>query len=214
MFLAGNGTLSRILGREVAAPAGGGGKKKYVPSHRRLPEQDRRAAAGQVQRPAAADAGLRTGRLAGHEISIPVSDRDEACLVVSDRDDDGLGDRIAAGLIAFNAEMTGYRAARPVIATVWDGEELLAGLYGGTWGGSAYIELLWVRSDCRRLGLGRRLLHAGESEFRRRGCDRVALSTFSFQAPAFYRREGYATCGVRTAFPHGHDQILMTKVLG
>ena len=37
------------------------------------------------------------------------------------------------------------------------------------------------------------------------------MSTYSFQAPAFYVRAGYIECGRRSAFPHGHDQILFVK---
>jgi GNAT superfamily N-acetyltransferase len=133
--------------------------------------------------------------------------------VVSDRGD-GLSERIDAELCAFNAEMTGYQDLQPLRVAAWDGGDLLAGLCGSTWGGCGYIELLWVRADYRRRGLGARLLEAGESEIRRRGCDQVALSTYSFQAPAFYIRAGYIECGRRSAFPHGHDQILFMKRLG
>ena len=62
-------------------------------------------------------------------------------------------------------------------------------------GGYGYIDLLWVRDDQRSCGLGTKLLAAAETEIRRRGCDRVALSTHSFQAPGFYGRFGYTECG-------------------
>jgi GNAT superfamily N-acetyltransferase len=136
----------------------------------------------------------------------------EVSLAVSDRDD-GLSERIDAELCAFNAEMTGHQDLQPLRVAAWDHDDLLAGLCGSTWGGCGYIDLLWVRADYRRRGLGARLLEAGESEIGRRGCDQVALSTYSFQAPAFYIRAGYIESGRRSAFPHGHDQILFTKRL-
>ena len=134
-------------------------------------------------------------------------------LVVSDLDD-GLSERIDAELVAFNSEMTGHRDLQFLRVAVWDGGDLLAGLCGATWGGCGFIDLIWVRADCRRRGLGTRLLNAGEKEIRRRGCDQVALSTYSFQAAAFYVRAGYIECGRRYAFPHGHDQILFVKRIG
>jgi hypothetical protein len=50
--------------------------------------------------------------------------------------------------------------------------------------------------------------------YRRRGCDRVALSTHSFQAPGFYARSGYRECGRTPGYPHGHDDIHLLKLLG
>ena len=55
------------------------------------------------------------------------------------------------------------------------------------------------------------LLAAAEEEISRRGCDQVALSTHSFQAPAFYARFGYAECGRTPAYPRGHDQIHLVR---
>jgi ribosomal protein S18 acetylase RimI-like enzyme len=133
-------------------------------------------------------------------------------LVVSDLDD-GLSERIDAELVAFNSEVTGHQDLQFLRVAVWDSGDLLAGLCGATWGGCGFIDLIWVRADCRRRGLGTRLLDAGEKEIRRRGCDQVGLSTYSFQAAAFYVRAGYIECGRRFAFPHGHDQILFVKRL-
>lgn len=145
----------------------------------------------------------RGGQLAASGVSPVVGDRG-----------DGLSERIDAELCAFNAEMTGHQDLQPLRVSTWDRDDLLGGLCGSTWGGCGYIDLLWVRADYRRRGLGARLLEAGESEIRHRGCDQVALSTYSFQAPAFYIRAGYIECGRRSGFPHGHDQILFTKRLG
>ena len=81
-------------------------------------------------------------------------------------------------------------------------------------GGCGYIDLLWVRDDQRGSGLGARLLATAEAEIRRRGCDRVALNTHSFQAPGFYARFGYTECGRTPGYPHGHDDIHLVKQLG
>jgi GNAT superfamily N-acetyltransferase len=138
---------------------------------------------------------------------------DAADLVVSGIDN-GLSEHLDRELCAFNAEVTGHRDLQPLrIEAREDDGGLLAGLAGSTWGGCGYIDLIWVRADRRRCGLGSQLLAAGETEIRRRGCDQVALSTYSFQAPAFYLRSGYTECGRRTAFPHGYDQILYVKRL-
>jgi GNAT superfamily N-acetyltransferase len=128
--------------------------------------------------------------------------------------DAALRDRLDEEITAFNAATTGHHDGRLLsVAVRGDDGDLRAGLYGWTWGGCGYIELLWVRDDQRGHGLGARLLATAEAEIRRRGCDRVALSTHSFQAPDFYTRFGYTECGRTPGYPHGHDDIHLVKQL-
>ena len=137
----------------------------------------------------------------------------EARFAVGDADA-GLQERLDKEIIAFNAAATGHHDSRELsVAVRGDGGDLRAGLYGWTWGGCGYIDLLWVRDDQRGHGLGAGLLAAAEAEIRRRGCDRVALSTHSFQAPDFYARLGYSECGRTPGYPHGHDDIHLVKQL-
>ena len=137
----------------------------------------------------------------------------EVALMISDVDN-GLRERLDQEINSFNAATTGYADGRLLcIAVRDDGGDLRAGLFGWTWGGCGYIDLLWVRDDQRRTGLGSRLLAAAEQEARSRGCDQVALSTHSFQAPGFYARFGYTECGRIPAYPRGHDQIQLVKHL-
>jgi GNAT superfamily N-acetyltransferase len=134
--------------------------------------------------------------------------------LIADEGDPGLREQLDQEINAFNAAVTGYYDARLLsIAARSDGGDLRAGLYGWTWGGCGYIELLWVRDDQRGNGLGSRLLAAAEDEIRRRGCDRVALDTHSFQAPSFYTRLGYTECGRTPGYPRGHDSIHLIKRL-
>jgi len=139
---------------------------------------------------------------------------DEVPFVVGDADP-GLRERLDEEISAFNAAVTGYHDGRllSVVVRADDGD-LRAGLYGWTWGGCGYIDLLWVRDDQRGHGLGARLLAAAEAEIQRRGCDRVALNTHSFQAPDFYARFGYTECGRTPGYPRGHDDIHLVKQFG
>ena len=137
----------------------------------------------------------------------------EVAFVVSDADD-GLRERLNEEINAFNVATTGLAdGGLLVIAVRENGGDLRAGLFGWTWGGCGYIEVLWVRDDQRGRGLGTRLLATAEQEIRRRGCGQVALSTHSFQAPGFYARFGYQECGRTPAYPRGHDQIHLVKRL-
>ncbi len=128
--------------------------------------------------------------------------------------DDGLSAELDEKIYRFNGDATGIRDGRWLrIAVRGSDGELEAGLSGWTWGGSGYVDLFWVRTDRRGDGLGSRLLAAAEEEARRRGCSQMALSTHTFQAPAFYMRRGYVECGVTPNYPQGHAQVHLVKPL-
>ncbi|WP_319463624.1 GNAT family N-acetyltransferase [Micromonospora sp. RTP1Z1] len=120
-------------------------------------------------------------------------------------EDAELSARLERELTAFNNAATGAddEADLSVRAVDTDGD-LVGGLIGWTWGGRAGINIVWVRDDRRREGWGGRLLRAAEEEARRRGCTEISVSSFSFQAPGFYRRHGYSDTGIRDGIPGGH----------
>jgi GNAT superfamily N-acetyltransferase len=128
--------------------------------------------------------------------------------------DAGLRDRLNEELVAFNTVATGASERGSFAVSVSDDAgELLGGLTAWTWGGLCGIELLWVREGDREDGWGGRLLRAAEAEARRRGCDRVAVSSFTFQAPGFYERHGYVETGRTLGIPGGHADVHLFKSL-
>ncbi len=113
-----------------------------------------------------------------------------AHLTVGDGDS-ALDERLSAELDSFNFAAVGRDDLREFTVKVQDDGELVAGLSGWTWGTCAGIGMVWVREDARRDGWGGRLLSAAEEVARERGCRQVLVSSFTFQAPEFYRRHGY-----------------------
>ncbi len=125
-----------------------------------------------------------------------------------------IAERLIDEVDRFNVDRTGIRDARELLATETSDEgELLGGVYGWSWGGTCWIEALWVREDMRRTGLGSRLLQAAEEMARGRGCVQLALDTHTFQAPDFYMRHGFEIVGTLPDYPAGHDHLLMHKRL-
>ncbi|MFD7504016.1 GNAT family N-acetyltransferase [Streptomyces sp. NPDC059850] len=127
--------------------------------------------------------------------------------------DTELDKRLGEELDAFNAAATGAADQGAFSVKVSDEAGLVGGLSAWTWGGLCGIELLWVRDDSRRGGWGSRILRAAEAEARRRGCDRVAVSSFTFQAPGFCERHGYAETGRTLGIPGGHADVHLFKSL-
>ncbi|MEU2623824.1 GNAT family N-acetyltransferase [Streptomyces sp. NPDC007157] len=130
--------------------------------------------------------------------------------------DPELNERLSKGLDEVNFPATGTTAADQgalSVKVVDDAGELLGGLAAWTWGGLLGIEMLWIREESRGDGWGSKLLLAAEEEARRRGCDRACVSSFTFQAPAFYQRHGYVETGRTLGIPGGAEDVHMYKKL-
>lgn len=144
--------------------------------------------------------------------------RDQAAGTLSVGDGDKeLGEQLSAGLDEVNFAATGTTAADQgelSVKVLDDDGELVGGLTAWTWAGLLGIEMVWIRADSRGDGWGAKLLQAAEDEARRRGCDRACVSSFTFQAPAFYQRHGYTETGRTLGIPGGAEDVHMFKKLG
>ena len=135
-------------------------------------------------------------------------------LEVTDVDDGVVESEVRRRLYAYNVSTTGIDDGGMLIVSLRDDDgRLVGGLYGWTWGGCAFVDLLWVDEAWRRTGLGSRLLASAEDEARSRGCTQVLLSTHTFQAPAFYAARGYQETGRFADYPAGGSQIHLAKAL-
>ena len=93
-------------------------------------------------------------------------------------------------------------------------DDLVGGLVGHTWTAWLHITYLWVDERHRRTGLGSRLLAEAERIARDdRGCGQARVETWDFQAPDFYKRQGYDVVCAIEDYPPGITEYTLTKRL-
>jgi GNAT superfamily N-acetyltransferase len=116
-------------------------------------------------------------------------------------------------LYEFNAGQTGSANGMGLCFTVEDGGRIIAGAAGFSWAGFAQVRELWVDAAYRGQGLGSRLMAAAEKEAVLRGCVRLYLSTYPFQAPDFYQRLGFEEIARVPGLSDRFDSIYFAKSL-
>ncbi len=121
---------------------------------------------------------------------------------------------IQRGLHAFNQEMGGPYDREPVTVLARDATgEVQGGLLGLTYWHWLFIDWLWLARSQRGRGVGSELLRRAEAIARTRGCTDAYTDTFSFQAPGFWSRNGYAEFGRLDEMPRGHARQWFRKRL-
>lgn len=120
-----------------------------------------------------------------------------------------------ARLYEFNAAASGVDDGRLLAIFVREGDgTIVGGMHGWTWGGTGFVQAIWVHEKLRGRGLGARLLAAAEAEAARRGCHQMHLDTHAYQAPGFYRRLGYEVVGELPGWPGNDVRVFLRKRLG
>src|SRR5689334_9831501 len=84
-----------------------------------------------------------------------------------------------------------YRPHRDQQLVLQDSKRVGGGLIATTRGKWLRISIMAVEESHRGRGLGAQLVRRAETAARRRGCVFSYVDTMSYQAPGFYRKQGY-----------------------
>ena len=123
-------------------------------------------------------------------------------------------DLIREALFEFNREKVGDDGHTPLNIVEYDADgNIIGGIIGGTYWGWMYVDILWVHEKHRGKGIGSKLLLEAEKEAKARGCHHVHLDTMSWQAPGFYKKQGYSILCIISDIPDGYKKYLLMKAL-
>lgn len=102
--------------------------------------------------------------------------------------------------------------ARPLAVFLRDHwSEVVGGVYGATYWGLFWVQLVWVEESLRDQGHGTELMRAAEQEALARGCHLARVETFAPESLHFYQRLGYEVFGKLEGHPPGHTTYFMKK---
>jgi GNAT superfamily N-acetyltransferase len=139
---------------------------------------------------------------------------EEYQIVYVEKPDDSVWEAIGGGISSYNTQQAGAEHGKRLCFVLYAPDKSIAGgVIGETHWGWLYISLMFVKDELRGRGYGQLLLTRAEQEGRQRGARNVYLDTFSFQAPNFYKKNGYRVFGELQDFPPGHQRYYLTKQL-
>lgn len=91
--------------------------------------------------------------------------------------------------------------------------EIIGGITGTAYWGHMHIDFLWVDPKARRQRIAERLMQQMEEYSRDQNYSLLVVETFSFQAPGFYKKQGFREFGLLEDHPKGHTKHFFEKRL-
>ena len=117
-------------------------------------------------------------------------------------------------LMGFNGDkIKGYAFKNFLYKMTDESGSIIAGVDCVLGGGWLEIISLWVSQHNRKKKMGERLLRKAEKTAREQACHSSYLYTYSFQARAFYEKNGYKVFGVLENYYKNHSKLYMKKNL-
>ena len=125
--------------------------------------------------------------------------------------------KIVDGINQYNLDQV------PAVSDIWtpleyvaknENDEEIGGVLAGIgyWNGLE-INILWVKDEYRKKGIGTHILKYVEDVAKAKGATVAMLDTFDFQSVEFYLKNGYMPIGEIPNFPEGHKRIYFSKRL-
>jgi GNAT superfamily N-acetyltransferase len=142
-------------------------------------------------------------------------------ITISEIEDKEFAEFLHAQIRDFNNRMSSHHqearqpgAVMPLNVILKDETgRMIGGLSGSTYWDWLEIDDFFLPEDLRGQGIGTSILQTAEAFALSRGVKRCFLSTFEFQARAFYEKHGYTVVGKLEDYPPGSAFYWMRKDL-
>ncbi len=93
-----------------------------------------------------------------------------------------------------------------------DEQNIIGGAIGNIILSIMHIKYLWLAESLRNQGIGTRIISILEAKAIDRGLSSIALETYSFQAPEFYKKLGFIETGKFEHYPcFGVNKLFFQK---
>lgn len=90
---------------------------------------------------------------------------------------------------------------------------VLGGISGVTYYGCLYVDMLWLKGELRKQGLGKQLMVQAEELGCERGCTFSTVATMDWEALPFYQKLGYSIEFVREGYEKASKMYMLRKKL-
>lgn len=94
-----------------------------------------------------------------------------------------------------------------------DAGDIIGGITGTAYWGNMHIDFLWVDPASRGQRIAEQLMQQIEQHAKAAKYGLMMVDTFSFQAPEFYKKQGFQEFGVLENHPAGHSHHYFAKQL-
>ena len=101
----------------------------------------------------------------------------------------------------------------PFAVVGYVGDRLAASVIGKIFFQWAHLDLIWVAEDLRGFGVGKHIMKLAEDKARELNLSGIEVWTQSWQAPEFYRKQGYEELATLEDFTPGRKRHVFRKYL-
>lgn len=102
---------------------------------------------------------------------------------------------------------------KPFCIKAYDGETFVGNVDGTIFLGALRISTLFIKKGYRGKGIARSLMKQAEDLGIDSGCRFARVTTFSYQAPNFYKRFDYTIDYIQEGYAHDTSKIFFSKEL-